>query len=1818
MNLWRSRISAILGIVRAGETEHREVANIAAQIGADYHGRFVVELLQNASDQAASAGLRESSVTIVRTSEFVALANQGIPFNDAGLRSITSLGLSTKNPQDAIGNKGVGFKSVFQVSESPEVYSSRSSTEWYGEAHGLMFKLSLTPFARPESEDTARTMVAEQLAGLNALDSTITVERVLHEIKAAAPFKFPLPLSSIDLDARLTALSERPGGQTLVVLPLRQTPGTAKTVEYAIDELFEEAGAAILFLPSISTIRVVDRVRGFTRTVNRRIASPRRRIDGFGELTTTMTSVQTDDTVNERAWRVMERRIGVADVVDDEQARAEAERINAEARKLPGANWDTVQSSPIGVAVPLPREVASEESLLLGVRGRVCIGLPTKDPTGTPAWINAHFHGTISRTGIDLSDNSYNKILFAEAVRLHEALVADLKADVDVDIRRTATLVFERGDGPLADALYTTDGQAHGEVVLSVDAKTFQTPANTVLPEAADVDALLLMMPRPAGLSGFGLMLPDVALAQGASELIESLIGAKINSAEVASLLLDRSRRQISILEHAAQVRRHDGPQFWEKFLAWIVRRFAIDQVYSQRVLPIGADALAKPSERVFLPPAPRQPGESAVDDEGEIAEIPRDLAQSLRFLDDTAVAVRKGDTRNLTDLASKLAPDAGRGLVRSPRLDHLLNDAIGPLMQELQQNEQSEQMGIRLLRQAVQWLWALSESGRQRLTKDALRVPVAGPSGSWAWVPPNSTYFGAGWLGQHFDSLLQEAYGRDSVRLLVPWSVFAARFDLSDADREAWIGALELLGISRSPKLIRPRPGNRAAPFLALDYVELTVDVASCPIQQAAKYWPSYLEATRHRRTNTASRQRFDFRSIAWIDGLEDDSRRLAVVTLMLLNPVPYEPEITTFLERQNRPNDDAVVVPSLWVHAIATSSWQVIPTQRGPSTVSDAWLLDGQQRGLAQRRLALLNQVEEPFDAAGKLLHGLGVTTLHAAPVNRLLHVIEQLGQAISGFDAETRRTALALAEDLFSHLQVAYAKTPGTLPDLKPFCFPVGRNGEAVGVRGDQLSTAYFNDDPVRAGFIPGFPESFVWPLDLRHAYKDLVAELRRQLGEGAVTFTSLATVESQFVEDTSVRRIPLLDWLTARFPQHAVAGDLACLIAYTGRETDPNGDDFKRTWRGFEKASLVFGVFPDNAPTPYFYDRTTGLIQVSASLTEAETVEATWMLVGPSYRHTWSAYARELDRNSPNKFLMECRISSAQRENVENAINLSSTERFKHLRAVALALWFARYGRQPITLFDQEWSVNARSVRGICEWIGRPDLAEPIAAALGASEEDASLAIMHAAPVGSKQWQEARLALGLVQWPFTQKVKAWNSAMTELVAILKTCIARSATTSPTTLEPLLRHALNAAPPDRVAFTADGEGEVVCAVLQEMQAVVNEHATLAGVDFLQRRLEAIRAQAKESFASVDLDDAPARDIRVYRDEDESKRTRDSQARFDGLLLVATALAQKLDEQVRPEDVQSDPRVAMMLNGWWANSFTIITAIQRVLQSRGPKTAQRMSDERVFRDPAPANEMLGRFKELADTGRDDAVAPPKRTIMVLGQEQTEDDAAKDLLRGTMGTIGRRLKEIAAKQHLDSGLGRGAREKVVLPGKTKSRGGGGGRAGGQEGKKDRELAGLLGEAFIYEHFRVALPGFDEMAWRSSNRNAYGLEGEGDDSLGFDFSYRDVDNRLTGRSVGPLCCLEVKSSSGDASEAFQMTANEWEKARECHQSGDAMYIIIRVAYVRDDPRIVDVILDPFRLYGEGQLAVASRDLWIHVGTSTPDANEGVDSDPPTA
>ena len=77
---------------------------------------FARELLQNADD----AGAKELSFS-VRASEIV-VENSGKEFNEKDIERITSFGFGKEDP-DLIGTFGIGFRSVYRITDYPKIVS---------------------------------------------------------------------------------------------------------------------------------------------------------------------------------------------------------------------------------------------------------------------------------------------------------------------------------------------------------------------------------------------------------------------------------------------------------------------------------------------------------------------------------------------------------------------------------------------------------------------------------------------------------------------------------------------------------------------------------------------------------------------------------------------------------------------------------------------------------------------------------------------------------------------------------------------------------------------------------------------------------------------------------------------------------------------------------------------------------------------------------------------------------------------------------------------------------------------------------------------------------------------------------------------------------------------------------------------------------------------------------------------------------------------------------------------------------------------------------------------------------------------------------------------------------------------------------------------------------------------------------------------------------------------------------------------------------------------------------------------------------------
>ena len=136
-----------LDVYRASPIRLREDASQEAEIAHDYQGRLIYELLQNADDAMAGEEGRADRVSFRVTDTDLWVANTGRPLTEADIRGLCGIGAGTKDvpsgPRRAsIGHKGMGFKSILELTSTPTVYS----TTWCLEMDATRARASLTDF----------------------------------------------------------------------------------------------------------------------------------------------------------------------------------------------------------------------------------------------------------------------------------------------------------------------------------------------------------------------------------------------------------------------------------------------------------------------------------------------------------------------------------------------------------------------------------------------------------------------------------------------------------------------------------------------------------------------------------------------------------------------------------------------------------------------------------------------------------------------------------------------------------------------------------------------------------------------------------------------------------------------------------------------------------------------------------------------------------------------------------------------------------------------------------------------------------------------------------------------------------------------------------------------------------------------------------------------------------------------------------------------------------------------------------------------------------------------------------------------------------------------------------------------------------------------------------------------------------------------------------------------------------------------------------------------------------------------------------------
>jgi hypothetical protein len=209
----------------------------------DYEGREILELLQNANDQAAGLGLR-GRVLIDLSTERLIVANTGLAFSVGGVASLQTSHFSPKRRRQAqlIGNKGLGFRSILNWSKTPIILSGSLSLAYC--MNHLKSKLK-------ELTDTSQE-IARLIHGEQQNDGTVFLPLL----------PFPLYSANGDLAERLTENRARKtfdrceellldGYDTVIGMPF-DAPDASEKVSEQLDQIRAEI---LLFATNLGELR---------------------------------------------------------------------------------------------------------------------------------------------------------------------------------------------------------------------------------------------------------------------------------------------------------------------------------------------------------------------------------------------------------------------------------------------------------------------------------------------------------------------------------------------------------------------------------------------------------------------------------------------------------------------------------------------------------------------------------------------------------------------------------------------------------------------------------------------------------------------------------------------------------------------------------------------------------------------------------------------------------------------------------------------------------------------------------------------------------------------------------------------------------------------------------------------------------------------------------------------------------------------------------------------------------------------------------------------------------------------------------------------------------------------------------------------------------------------------------------------------------------------------------------------------------------------------------------------------------------------------
>lgn len=743
---------------RGKSSIHQSARNLSQNVSDDYGNRFLVELIQNAHD-AHPSGTQDGQIAVVFAPDegdfgCLYVANRGNGFSEKNFRALTNIALSSKPVNESIGNKGLGFRSVLQICQWPEIYSvsERGPT---GEFDGYCFRFA-------DSSDLARF--------IEGPDAKALADEILQTMPC-----WYLPVYAADRPGLVCRFAEEKYA-SVVRLPLDSNKAHELVLEQ-FDALVGREHPLHLFLDRIASIRL-EREPGKTELLRRDVTeqwslSP--------ELVVERVAIGSDDYL-----------VAQYDLNEDNFRQTLDLSI---ARKEIPESWKHWQGkAQVSIAVRLGVSVGS---------GLMYCFLPLGSEGKAPfaGYINANFYTKMDRRAVN-DGVGLNRYFIETAARLSCVLIQFL---IEKDLPEAPGAVVDllcwssTYSTVVKTALGKVSSGLHGRPLLPTQKKDggirWSSPAETIIWDA----------PRESCFSGktvsrladAPILVGSLSEAQRAS--LQQFFLTEGISFRPSALVLASWAEQIAadLLERNAPVER------WADFYDEIAHHFKFDAtpLFGRKfLLSVNRDLIAselgeqhgrrRRAADVYFPPVMTGDSDSDEDSEGNqlpLEELPAELQKGFALLNrDIPWSNDRGGHRS------------GRSFFLAEKLvrEYDTSDVIRTLA-GITQSDASE----RIKEQALRWAFRFWSSGRSLAEKETraagLFVPTRG-----GWRSAESSMFGNGWAscinGKRLESFVKLASNMSSELaeqyncFLPPFTDWIAR----TGGEENWVRFLVAAGV--------------------------------------------------------------------------------------------------------------------------------------------------------------------------------------------------------------------------------------------------------------------------------------------------------------------------------------------------------------------------------------------------------------------------------------------------------------------------------------------------------------------------------------------------------------------------------------------------------------------------------------------------------------------------------------------------------------------------------------------------------------------------------------------------------------------------------------------------------------------------------------------------------------------------------------------------------------------------------------------------------------------------------------------------------------